>query len=105
MEAKYDALLIMEADARPWKRHWMDRVVEEVAGKRPFSILGSENHGMVWKQNSGAMPIALQHHLTGNSVFNLTDPFFNRFIEELKAEREMLYHAIVRLAFLSTSFR
>lgn len=95
METHYDAVFLMEADARPWKGLWLDRIVAEVVGKIPFSILGSENHGMVWKQNSETMPIALQHHLTGNSVFNLTDPFFNRFVEELEAERETFYHAIV----------
>lgn len=94
METNYDAVFLMEADARPWKRQWMDQIVEEVVEKRPFSILGSENHGMVWKQNR-SMPIALKHHLTGNSVFNLTDPFFNRFVGELEAERETFYHAIV----------
>ena len=100
MEAGYDAVFLMEADARPWKRHWLDQVVEETVEKRPFSILGSENHGVVWKHNRKSMPIALQHHVTGNSVFNLTDPFLNRFIEELEAERETFYHAIVSLAFM-----
>ena len=95
MKKNYDAVFVMEADARPWKGLWLDRIVEEVTEKRPFSILGSENHGMVWKQNRNSMPIALQHHLTGNSVFNLTDPFFNRFVNELEAERETFYHAIV----------
>ncbi len=71
MNAPYDAVLLMEADVHPWKEHWLDLIMEEVAEKRPFSILGSENHGMIWRQNRDDMPIPLRHHLTGNSVFNL----------------------------------
>ena len=97
MDTPYDAELFMEPDVHPWKEQWLDQIMEEVTQKRPFSMFGSENHGMIWRQSRDAMPIPLRHHLTGNSVFNLTDPFFNRFVEELEVERDTFYHVIVSL--------
>lgn len=94
MDTPYDAELFMEPDVHPWKEQWLDQIMEEVTQKRPFSMFGSENHGMIWRQSRDAMPIPLRHHLTGNSVFNLTDPFFNRFVEELEVERDTFYHVI-----------
>ena len=101
MDTPYDAALFMEPDVHPWKEKWLDQIMEEVTQKRPFSIFGSENHGMIWRQYRDSMPIPLRHHLTGNSVFNLTDSFFNRFVEELEAERETIYRAIVSFRWVS----
>jgi len=89
----YDYVVVMESDVLTIKSNWLDDLMEE-AEQRDFCMLGSKYAGQAWDGFRSSLPLALQHHLNGNAVYNLHHPLFEFLLKQLWRERDTLYHAV-----------
>ena len=64
-DAPYEALYLMEPDSVPWRHNWLTRILEEMASRRPFAVLGSKYQGYKWHDFEEELPLPLLHHLNG----------------------------------------
>ncbi len=57
------AWLLLEMDCRPRRSAWLSALLDEVAARAPFAVLGSFFRGDAW--DGLPMPPAIQHHING----------------------------------------
>lgn len=64
----------MEADSQPEREGWLTEIYRSIVYNRPFAVLGSKYLGHNWDDFRDQLPVALQHHLNGNAIYNVTHP-------------------------------
>ena len=89
----YDYALILESDVVAIKVNWLDDFVDE-ANEKNFSILGSKYEGRAWNGFRKSLPIALQHHINGNAMYNLQHPMTSFLFDQLEQEKKSVFNAI-----------
>jgi hypothetical protein len=89
----YDYAVVMESDVVPVKPNWLEDLIRE-ANEHEFCMLGSKYAGIAWDGFRSSLPIALQHHLNGNAVYNLKHPLMKFLLKQLWEERETIYNAV-----------
>lgn len=92
---EYEAGFQMEIDCVPVKAGWCDRFVEVVEESHDFWMMGSRYHGWSW------LPIPIQNHINGNSIYRFSDPAFQSFVDEVWKPRaeEMVHWGYADLAY------
>lgn len=89
----YDYAVVIESDVVPVKPNWLVDLIRE-ASEKEFCMLGSKYAGVAWDGFRSSLPIALQHHLNGNAVYNLQHPLMKFLLKQLWEERETIYNAV-----------
>ena len=59
-----------------------------------FFSTHSKYNGNAWDEFADKMPLALLHHLNGNSVYNTSHPLLDHILRELEEEANTEYNAI-----------
>ena len=92
----YSYALLIENDVQPIRSYWLDNMMEEAHQRGNFAILGSKYVGLGWRDFRSSLPLALQHHINGNALYNMRHPLFRFLLWQLKVEEEELtvYHAV-----------
>jgi hypothetical protein len=90
---QYDAVFVMEGDVLPVRDYWLDTLIKE-AEEDEFVILGSKYDGRMWDSFRTGLPLALQHHINGNAVYNLSHPLLEQILIQLRKESDLPLHAI-----------
>lgn len=93
-DEQYDAVLLLEHDCIPIKQFWLDTFLTEAETKGSFAILGSKYDGDSWSTFRSSLPLALQHHINGNAMYNLTHPLLRKILVQLKEESQTPYNAV-----------
>lgn len=70
-------VFLMECDCRPTAPGWLDRLAQVAAAHSDAWVVGGVYSGV-----SGMDP-AISRHINGNALYNLGDPHFQTFLEEL----------------------
>ena len=91
--ASYDYVVVMESDVTPIKPNWLVDLIRE-ANENEFCMLGSKYAGDAWDLFRSSLPLALQHHLNGNAVYNLHHPLMQFLLQQLWDERGTIYKAV-----------
>ena len=91
--ASYDYVVVMESDVMPIKPNWLVDLIRE-ANEKEFCMLGSKYAGDAWDLFRSSLPLALQHHLNGNAVYNLRHPLMQFLLKQLREERGTIYKAV-----------
>lgn len=91
--ASYDYVVVMESDVAPIKPNWLVDLIRE-ANEKEFCMLGSKYAGDAWDLFRSSLPLALQHHLNGNAVYNLHHPLMQFLLQQLWEERGTIYNAV-----------
>ena len=89
----YDYVFVMESDVLPIKVNWLKNLMEE-AQQKDFCMLGSKYAGEAWNGFRSSLPLALQHHLNGNSVYNLRHPLMKFLLKQLLKEKDTIYNSV-----------
>ena len=82
----YDSLMLMEMDTVPVRRGWLDAIAGELNVNAPYVVYGSNYRGSRWDSFFGRMSPAMQFHINGNAVYNLSSPYFERLVSNVSAE-------------------
>ena len=90
---QYDAVFVMEKDVLPVRDHWLDNLIKE-AEEEEFAILGSKYDGRMWESFRTSLPLALQHHINGNALYNLSHPLLEEILNQLQEESDLPLHAV-----------
>jgi len=104
----YDAVFMMEGDAVPIKRDWLDAILAEVREHLPFAILGSRYQGDKWDRFDGdyggtyrwdhayhgGIPVALLNHTNGNAIYNVSHPLLERLVSQIELEAPSPYNSV-----------
>ena len=90
----YEAVVLLEGDAHVQSVGWLDFLLDEVAAKAPFAILGSSYRGFSWDSFRDRLPVALLEHKNGNAIYNITHPLTQHYVEELKEEKSTYFNSI-----------
>jgi len=93
-EEQYDAVLLLEYDCVPIKQFWLDTFVAEAETGDSFAILGSKYAGDSWNTFGSSLPLALQHHINGNAMYNLTHPLLLKILTQLREESVTPYNTV-----------
>ena len=73
----------MEADSIPVTHHWLEAILNELAARSPFSVLGAHYAGHNWDKypiDSNIVTPALRNHLNGNAVYNTSHPLLQEVL-------------------------
>jgi hypothetical protein len=70
-------IFLMEADVRPLRANWMNKVFNETLGS-PFWVRGSQFHGRY-------LPPHFRLHINGNAIYGVHDREFVELLKRVKA--------------------
>ena len=90
----YELAFIMEPDNQPQRTGWLNEVLDDIQVNTPFALLGSKYHGHSWDGFKDVMPDSLINHINGNAIYNLTNPLFQTYHEELIREAGTKFAAV-----------
>lgn len=86
IESGSNTFYYMEPDAVPQRSLWLEDIINEVLEKQPFAVLGSNYLGHNWDGFRESLPAALQHHINGNALYNVSHSTFERIFSTFADE-------------------
>lgn len=68
------AVILLETDAFPLRKYWIDLINQSISNEGQFYICGSTPQGLKKVGDS------IKYHINGNAIYNISHPAFNFFL-------------------------